>query len=103
MTWTIPSWCSRTASGDAAPIRVIKGPRSATQKPHRRFPGCTHHQDGGGEHGQPSGRGFRARRKETRPPLRTIRSAPEGQPALDIGNPGAVGYDTMRDQILVPN
>ena len=26
-----------------------------------------------------------------------------GTPALQIGNPGAVAYDTKRDEILVPN
>ena len=36
-------------------------------------------------------------------PLRTIRGGPADQLALNIGNPGAVGYDTKRDQILVPN
>ena len=36
-------------------------------------------------------------------PLRTIRGGPAGQTGLMIGNPGAVGYDTMRDEILVPN
>jgi len=36
-------------------------------------------------------------------PLRIIRGGPADQPALNIGNPGAVGYDSKRDQILVPN
>jgi hypothetical protein len=36
-------------------------------------------------------------------PLRRIRSAPAGQRALVIGNPGAVGYDSKREEILVPN
>ncbi len=36
-------------------------------------------------------------------PLRTIRSAPLGKLALAIGNPGAVGYDSKREEILVPN
>lgn len=36
-------------------------------------------------------------------PKRVIRSAPAELPALQIGNPGAVSYDTTRDQILVPN
>ena len=36
-------------------------------------------------------------------PLRTIRAAPLGKRALAIGNPGAVGYDSKRDEILVPN
>src|SRR5262245_57808374 len=36
-------------------------------------------------------------------PARIIRGAPTNQVALNTGNPGAVGYDTKRDQILVPN
>ena len=34
-------------------------------------------------------------------PLRTIRSPPRGKEALATGNPGAVGYDTKRNRILV--
>jgi hypothetical protein len=37
------------------------------------------------------------------PPLRVIRSAPAGKSALMIGNPGAIAYDTKREEILVPN
>ena len=36
-------------------------------------------------------------------PLRTIRSAPESAPSLMIGNPGALTYDSKREEILVPN
>jgi len=36
-------------------------------------------------------------------PLRMIRGAPLDTPSLQIGNPGAVAYDTKRDEILVPN
>jgi len=36
-------------------------------------------------------------------PLRMIRGAPIDTPSLQIGNPGAVTYDTKRDEILVPN
>jgi len=36
-------------------------------------------------------------------PKRVIRAAPAGKTAQQIGNPGAVAYDTKRDQILVPN
>ena len=36
-------------------------------------------------------------------PKRVIRSAPPVKIALAIGNPGAVGYDSKREQILVPN
>jgi len=37
------------------------------------------------------------------PPLRTIRGGPANAVGLMIGNPGAVGYDSKREQILVPN
>jgi hypothetical protein len=33
--------------------------------------------------------------------VRIIRSAPLGKLALVIGNPGAVAYDSKRDEILV--
>jgi hypothetical protein len=36
-------------------------------------------------------------------PKRIIRNAPENTPSLMIGNPGAVGYDPKREEILVPN
>ena len=36
-------------------------------------------------------------------PLRVIRSGPLGTEALDIGNPGALAYDSKREEILVPN
>ena len=39
--------------------------------------------------------------------LQSVTEAPVGapaeQPALQIGNPGAVAYDTKRNEILVPN
>ena len=36
-------------------------------------------------------------------PKRTIRNAPAGSPTVGFGNPGAVAYDSKRDEILVPN
>jgi hypothetical protein len=36
-------------------------------------------------------------------PLRVIRAAPESAPSLMIGNPGALTYDSKRQEILVPN
>jgi hypothetical protein len=37
------------------------------------------------------------------PPLRVIRSGAADEPALLIVNPGGVGYDTRREELLVPN
>ena len=36
-------------------------------------------------------------------PKRVLRNAPAGTPAVGFGNPGAIAYDSKRDQILVPN
>ncbi|MGH9783772.1 MAG: hypothetical protein ACRD88_06260, partial [Terriglobia bacterium] len=36
-------------------------------------------------------------------PLRTIRSGAADEPALLIVNPGGVGYDSKREELLVPN
>ena len=36
-------------------------------------------------------------------PKRIIRSAPAGTPTPGFGNPMALGYDSKRDQLLVPN
>jgi len=37
------------------------------------------------------------------PPKRIIRNAPAGSPTVGFGNPGAVAYDSKRDELLVPN
>jgi hypothetical protein len=36
-------------------------------------------------------------------PLRTIRSAPPDKKAMMIGNPGAISFDTKREELLIPN
>lgn len=36
-------------------------------------------------------------------PKRVVRNAPAGTPSVGFGNPGAVAYDSKRDEILVPN
>ena len=37
------------------------------------------------------------------PPSRIIRNAPAGAPLVGFTNPMALGYDTKRNEILVPN
>ena len=92
-----------TDDGNVAPSRVIKGSKTEIKNPtgvvvdnandelivanmgnHRA---TVYHRDANGDV----------------PPIRRIRAGPEGAPALQIGNPGAVAYDTKRDEILVPN
>jgi len=36
-------------------------------------------------------------------PKRFVRSAPTDRRSLMIGNPGALAYDTKREEILAPN
>jgi hypothetical protein len=36
-------------------------------------------------------------------PLRVIRSGPLEEPALGIGNPHPIAYDSKREEIIVPN
>ncbi len=73
--------------GDAAPIRMIKGPNTGIKNP----PGIA--LDVKNEEISVASMGTQ----------RIIRAGPANHAALNIGNPGAVGYDTKRDQILVPN
>jgi DNA-binding beta-propeller fold protein YncE len=92
-----------TDQGDAAPIRMIKGPNTGIKNP----PGITLDSKNGeiavASMGTHSVLFFPITANGDAKPSRVIRSGPANQLALNIGNPGAVGYDTKRDQILVPN
>jgi len=92
-----------TDQGDAAPIRTIKGPNTSIKNP----PGITLDTKNGeiaiASMGTHSVLFFPIAANGDVKPSRIIRSGPANQLALNIGNPGAVGYDTKRDQILVPN
>jgi len=89
--------------GDAAPIRVIKGPKTGIKSP----PGIALDAKLGelyvANMGTPSVTVFQVTANGDVPPVRTIRGAAAGAVGLMIGNPGAVGYDSKREQILVPN
>jgi 6-phosphogluconolactonase (cycloisomerase 2 family) len=89
--------------GDVAPIRMIKGPNTGLKNP----PGIALDVKNGeisvASMGTHSVLFFPVTANGDVKPLRIIRGGPANQVALNIGNPGAVGYDTKRDQILVPN
>jgi hypothetical protein len=92
-----------TDKGDVAPIRVIKGPNTGIKHP----PGITIDTKLGELYVANMGRAsitvFPITANGDVKPIRTIRGGPDNRLSLNIGNPGAVGYDTKRDQILVPN
>lgn len=89
--------------GDAAPIRVIKGPNTGIRHP----PGITVDEKLDeiyvANMGNASVTVFPVTANGDVRPLRTIRGGPLGRVALNIGNPGGVTYDTTRGEILVLN
>ena len=94
---------SASAEGNAVPIRVIKGPRTGIVHP----PGIALDERLNelyvANMGTPKVTVFPVTADGDVAPIRTVRGAPEGTKSLMIGNPGAVGYDTRRGEILVPN
>ena len=94
---------SASAEGDVAPIRVIKGPNTGILHP----PGIALDERLDelfvASMGTPSVTVFPVTANGDVEPQRTIRGAPVGTKSLMIGNPGAVGYDSRRGEILVPN
>jgi DNA-binding beta-propeller fold protein YncE len=92
-----------TDHGNTAPIRVIKGPKTRIKNP----PGIALDVKLGelyvANMGNSSVTVFPATANGDVAPLRTVRGAAMGTANLMIGNPGAVGYDSKREQILVPN
>ena len=91
------------AHGNAAPLRVIKGPKTGIKNPTGVFLDAKNNELWVANFGGHSLGVFRPTADGDVAPLRTLRSAPEGVPSLMIGNPGAVAFDTKRGEILVPN
>ena len=91
------------AQGDAAPVRVLRGPRTSLRYPAGLFLDPRHGELWVANYGNHSLTVYAATAAGDTPPLRVIRSGPVGSEALMIGNPGALAYDTTREQILVPN
>ena len=92
-----------TDSGNVAPTRVVRGSRTGIKNPTGIFVDFKNDELWVSNMGNHSATVFPRTANGDVAPLRTIRSAPLGKMALAIGNPGAVGYDTKREEILVPN
>ena len=94
---------SRTASGNAAPIRKIEGPATGLKKPVGLFVDLKNDEVWATSPGEHTATVYRRTADGNAAPLRTLRGAPRGTPAPGIGNPGGIAYDPIRQQILVPN
>lgn len=91
------------AQGDAAPKRVLKGPKTKLGNPTGVAIDVKNNELWVANFGAHSATAYRIDAAGDVPPLRTIRGAPESAPSLMIGNPGALTYDSTREEILVPN
>jgi DNA-binding beta-propeller fold protein YncE len=89
--------------GDAAPIRVIRGLRTLLKNPTGLAVDATNNELWVANMGNYAAIAFPVNATGDVAPIRTIRGGPPNQTALMIGNPGAVAYDSKRQQVLVPN
>ena len=92
-----------TDQGDVAPLRVIKGSRTGIKYPTGIFVDPKNGELWVSNMGNHSATVYPLDAHGNISPRRTIRSAPLGKQALAIGNPGAVAYDSKREELLVPN
>lgn len=90
-------------SGDVSPTRIIKGPSTQIKNPTGVFLDSKNDELWVSNMGNHRATVFARTANGDMAPKRVIRSAPPEKQALAIGNPGAVGYDSKREEILVPN
>jgi DNA-binding beta-propeller fold protein YncE len=91
------------ASGNAKPKRVIKGPQTKLANPTSVFADTKNRELWVANFGGHSATVYDLSASGNVSPKRIIRNAPDGTPSLMIGNPGAVGYNSNAQEILVPN
>jgi 6-phosphogluconolactonase (cycloisomerase 2 family) len=91
------------ARGDAAPKRVLKGSRTKLANPTAVALDFKNKELWVANFGGHSATAYPIDAQGDVAPTRIIRSAPASAPSLMIGNPGALTYDSKRQEILVPN
>jgi DNA-binding beta-propeller fold protein YncE len=91
------------AQGNVAPKRIIKGSQTGLANPTAVAVDPKNRELWVANFGGHSGTAYDLSASGNAAPKRTIRNAPPGTPSLMIGNPGAVAYDSKRENILVPN
>ena len=94
---------SRTATGDAAPVRILKGARTGIHGPMGVTFDTTNDEIWVANYGDHTALVFARTAAGDAAPKRIVRNAPAGSPTVGFGNPGAVAYDSKRDELLVPN
>jgi DNA-binding beta-propeller fold protein YncE len=93
----------RTDTGDVAPARIIKGPATRITGPMGVAYDVKNNEIWVANYGDHTALVFSITASGNAAPKRILRNAPAGSPTVGFGNPGAVAYDSKRDEILVPN
>jgi hypothetical protein len=89
--------------GDVAPARVIKGAKTGLSYPTGVFVDAKNREVWASNLGNSSATVYPLMAKGDVAPLRIIRSAEEGKTSLRFGKTQALVYDSLREEILVPN
>ena len=90
-------------AGDAAPIRVIKGPASMVSNPTGVFFDKKNKELWVANFGNHTSTVYNPDANGDASPMRVVRSAPPNEAVPGLGNPHPIAYDTKREQLLVPN
>ena len=93
----------RDANGNVAPVRAIKGNRTGILGPMGVAIDVKNDELWVTNYSEHTAVVFPRTASGNVAPKRVLRNAPAGTPAVGFGNPGAIAYDSKRDQILVPN
>jgi len=93
----------RGASGDVAPVRILKGARTGIHGPMGVTIDLKNDELWVANYGDHTALVFARGASGDAAPKRIVRNAPAGSPTVGFGNPGAVAYDSKRDELLVPN
>ena len=94
---------SRTSTGDTAPVRIIKGARTGIRGPMGVAFDVKNDELWVANYGDHTALVFGRTASGDAAPKRIVRNAPAGSPTVGFGNPGAIAYDSKRDELLVPN
>ena len=89
--------------GNVAPLRVLRGARTGIVGPVGIAVDAANDELWVANYSDHSAVVFSRTANGNVAPKRILRNAPAGSPTLGFTNPGAVAYDSKRDQILVPN
>lgn len=93
----------RDAAGNVAPIRAIRGDKTGIVGPMNVAFDVKNDEIWVSNYGDHTAVVFPRTAAGNVAPKRILRNAPAGTPTSGFGNPGAVTYDSKRDELIVPN